>query len=79
MSQVAIDRHYNITDAVGVISVAAQFLVNDLKLLNRLILMAKDLDHLLAGHHFLDEAIDLGQLLLLDAEVLARPIAQIGC
>ena len=78
MPQVAVDGHDDIADAVGIVGVAAQLLVDDLKLFDGLLLMAKDLDNLLACHHLLDETVDLGQLLLLYAEVLARAFAQIS-
>ena len=71
VTQVAVDGHDDVADAVGIVGIAAQFLVDDLKLLNGLILMAKDLNDLLASHHLFNEAVYLGQFLLLDAEMLA--------
>ena len=69
--QVAVDGHDDVTDAVSVIGVAAQLLVDGLKLLDGLVFMAKDLDDFLTSHHLLDEAVDLGKLLLLHTEMLA--------
>ena len=78
MSQIAVDGHDDVADAVGVVGVAAQFLVDDLKLFDGLVLVAEDLDHLLSRHHLFDKAVHLGQLLLLYTEVLAGTLAQIG-
>ena len=76
VAQVAVDRHDDIGDAVGIISAVAQLLVDALKLLDSLSLVAEDLDHTLAGHHLLNIAVDIGQSLLLHLEVTARPLAQ---
>ena len=60
MAQVAVDGHDDVADSVGIIGVAAQFLVDNLKPLDGFFLVAEDLDNLLACHHLLDEAVYLG-------------------
>ena len=54
-----------------------QLIVEPVELLNGNFLMAKDLDDLLAVHHFLNVAIDLAQLLLLLDEVFAGVAGQV--
>ena len=71
VAQVAIDGHHDVGDAVGVVGAVAQLLVDALKVVDGALLVAECLDHALSGHHLLDEAVDLGQLLLLLLEVAA--------
>ena len=78
VSQVAVDRHHDVADAVGIVGIAAQLLVDDLELFDGFVLVAEYLNDLLAGHHLLDKAVHLGKFLLLNAEMLAGTLAQIG-
>ena len=72
VAHVVVDGAQNVGEAVGFGGVVAKLLVAAVKFLHRLALVAEDLDHLLAVHHFLDVAVDGGQrLLLLDEELAA--------
>ena len=75
--QVAVDGHHDVGDAVGTTGRRAQLLVDGLKVADGLLLAAEHLDHFLAGHHLLDEAVDAAKTLLLGAEVAARPLAEL--
>ena len=72
MAHVVVDGAKNVGEAVGLGGVEAKLFIAAVEFLHGLALVAEDLDHLLAVHHFLDVAIDGGQrLLLLDEELAA--------
>ena len=76
IAQVAVHRHHDVGNLVGVVVAAPQVLVDFLKPLDGFRLVAEHLHHLLTGHHLLDEAVHLGQLQLLCFEERPRALAQ---
>ena len=76
VADVAVDRHDDVADPVGVVDAGTQRLVEDGELLARLPLVAVDLDDPLPGHHLLDETVHLAQVFLAGGKVLLRQFAQ---
>ena len=71
ISQLCIDRHHDVGVAVGLLCTLLQLIIQLAEAFQGLLLMGKDLDHLLAFHHFLDVAVDSSQVLLLLQEELS--------
>ena len=77
VAQLAVDGHRRQRVGVGLVGAVEQLIVEFVELLDGGILVAENLDDLLAVHHFLDVAVDLAQLLLLLEEVLAGVAGEI--
>ena len=77
VAQLAVDGHRHQRVGVGLVGAVEQLIVEFVELLDGGILVAENLDDLLAVHHFLDVAVDFAQLLLLLEEVLAGVAGEI--
>ena len=77
VAQLAVDGHCYQRIGVCLVGAVEQLIVEPVELLNGNFLMAKDLDDLLAVHHFLNVTVDLAQLLLLLDEVFAGVAGQV--
>jgi len=73
------DRHEDVAEAVGMLGVVAELVVELVERLFGRALVAEDLDDLLAVHHFLDIALGLAERLLLAHEERGRLAADALC
>ena len=77
MAQVVHHRAHNVGKAIGLGGLAPQGVVQPVKFLLGLLLMAEHLDHLLPGDHLLNVAVDGPQGLLLAHKVFAGAAADL--
>ena len=77
VAQLAVDRHGHQRVGVCLVGTVEQLIVELVEFFNGNVLMAENLDDLLAVHHFLNIAVDLAQLLLLLDEKLAGVASQV--
>ena len=79
VAQVGVDGHEDVGEHVGGGGLAAQLVVAPVEVRLGGLLMAENLDHLLAVDHFLDIAVDVAQgFLLLDEEAAAASADEAG-
>ena len=78
VSEVSVDRHDDVHNRVGILGAFAKLVVELLEFLGALVLVAEDLDDLLALHHLLDVAVDGSEVPLPFNEVLAGDRAELG-
>ena len=71
VAEVAVDRHEHARDAVGVVRTVAELIVELFEARDGRLLVAEDLDDLLAGDHLLDIAVDGAEIVLLPFKVFA--------
>ena len=71
VSEVAVDGHEHARDAVGVVGAVTELIVELFEVRDGLLLVAEDLDDLLAGDHLLDIAVDGAEIVLLPFKIFA--------
>ena len=72
IAQVAVDRHGDVGENVGLFRTVPKLFIQHAELLQALLFVAEHLDHLLSVHHFLDVAVDRAQIPLLSGEIHGR-------
>ena len=72
IADVAHDGHEDVRVALRMVGVVKELVVDGVEIALRRLLMAEDLDDLLAVHHLLDIALDLAERALLVEEVFGR-------
>ena len=77
VAQLGGDRHEHAGEGVGVLGALEEGLVAPGELLHVFLLVAEDLDHLLALHHLLDKAVEAAQVFLLGHKVPARQTGEL--